>query len=162
MFSLYNRCRRSVVHVSALMYVLRSGFAASVSSTVRLPSLVFTAPVVKSSERKSIFMMKLASGCWWVSSAPACPSSAALSKRFCVVGFFPILAAFALLISLHRSCPFKDSHTRLFHAALTVAADRPESQKKTSPGTSPPIRLADKPNGARSEESAFLNGPARI
>ena len=100
-------------------------FTASVSSTIRWPFLVFTAPVVESSERKSVFMMKLAGGCWWVSSAPACPSIGVISKRFSVASFLPILAAFALLVPLHLSFPFKDSHIRLFHAALTVSADDP-------------------------------------
>ncbi len=59
-------------------------------------------------------MMKLDGGCWCVSSALARRFIAVASKRFCVVAFLPILTGPALLIPLHCSCPFKDSHTRLF------------------------------------------------
>ncbi|MHC4540812.1 MAG: hypothetical protein ACYTEK_23770 [Planctomycetota bacterium] len=117
-------------------------------------------------------MMKLAGGCWRVSLAAACPSSAssaAVSKRFCAVGFFPILAAFALFIPLHRSCPFKDSQTRLFHAALTVAVAKLFDVLSyviifSSSGAIKPERTTrfEQDFGARLEKSAFLTTPAGL
>jgi hypothetical protein len=108
-------------------------------------------------------MMKLAGGCWWVSLAPARPFFAALSKPFCAVGFFPILAAFALLIPLHRSCPFEDSHTRLFHAPLTVAVAKLFDVLSyviifSGSGAIKPERTTrfEQDFGARWEKSAFL------
>ena len=103
MFGLPYCCHRRTVHVSVLMYCTAPGFAAIVSSIIRFPFRVPGAPVVKSTERKSFFTMKLAGSCWWASSALACPCSATASKRLCAVSFLPILAGLTPSFPLHMA-----------------------------------------------------------